>query len=138
MARLVLFVGLVVLGATALAADVPPPPPRDTLPATLSLDDIPLGLGPRPVPKDNPLTEARVRLGRRLFFDPILSADKTVACASCHQPPHGFAGLDARAQGIRGQRTTRRAPTLFNRAYGTSFFWDGREATLERQALRPI
>jgi len=138
MVRPILLLVVVVLAASVLAADAPPAPPRDTLPEKLSLDDIPLGLAPRSVPKDTPLTEARVRLGRRLFFDPILSVDNTIACASCHQPAHGFAGPDARAQGIRGQRTTRRAPTLFNRAYGTSFFWDGRADTLEDQALRPI
>jgi cytochrome c peroxidase len=138
MSRPALLAGLVVLGATALAADAPPALPKDTLPAQLSLEDVPLGLGPRSVPKDNPLTEGRVRLGRQLFFDPILSADKTVACASCHQPAHGFAGTEALPRGIRGQRAARRAPSLLNRAYGASFFWDGREGTLEEQALRPI
>jgi len=138
MSRFAISVGLVVLGASALASDAPPDLPRDTLPAKLALNVVPLGLDSLPVPKDNPLTEQRVRLGRRLFFDPILSADNTVACASCHQPSHGFAGLEARPRGIRGQRATRRAPSLFNRAYGTAFFWDGRESTLETQALRPI
>jgi cytochrome c peroxidase len=84
------------------------------------------------------LTEARVQLGRSLFFDPILSADNTVACASCHQPEHGFSSGEAKPRGIKGQQTTRKAPSLFNRAYGSSFFWDGRETTLEAQALRPI
>jgi cytochrome c peroxidase len=138
MRRPALFVGLIALGAGALAADAPPAPPKDTLPAKLSLDEVPLGLGPRPVPKDSPLTEERVRLGRRLFFDPILSADNAVACASCHRPDHGFAGTEAKPRGIRGQLAARRAPSLLNRAYGTAFFWDGREATLEGQALRPI
>ncbi len=138
MSRFALLAGLVVLSVSVLAADAPPDLPRDILPAKLALDEVPLGLGPRLVPKENPLTELRVRLGRRLFFDPILSTDNTVACASCHRPDHGFAGNEARPRGIRGQRTSRRAPTLFNRAYGTSFFWDGRESTLEGQALRPI
>jgi cytochrome c peroxidase len=132
------FALLVVLGASVLAADAPPDLPRDTLPAKLALDEVPLGLDPRPVAKENPLTEQRARLGRRLFFDPILSADNTIACASCHQPDHGFASSDARPRGIRGQRVARRAPSLFNRAYGRAFFWDGRESTLEGQALRPI
>jgi cytochrome c peroxidase len=138
MSRPVLLVVLLGIGAAVLAADAPPGLPKDTLPDKVTLEDVPLGLGPRSVPKDNPLTEERVRLGRRLFFDPILSADNTVACASCHQPEHGFAGTEARPRGIRGQRAARRAPSLLNRAYGTSFFWDGREATLEEQALRPI
>jgi cytochrome c peroxidase len=119
-------------------SDAPSPLPKDTLPARLSLDEIPLGLGERPIPTDNPLTEARVWLGRQLFFDPILSADRTVACASCHQPAHGFASGEARPRGIRGKQTSRRAPSLFNRAFGTAFFWDGRAGSLEDQALRPI
>jgi cytochrome c peroxidase len=138
MSRFALLAGLVALGVSALAADAPPDLPRDTLPAKLALDEVPLGLEPRPIPKESPLTEQRVGLGRRLFFDPILSADNTVACASCHQPAHGFAGIEARPRGIRGRRAARRAPSLFNRAYGTAFFWDGRETTLEGQALRPI
>jgi cytochrome c peroxidase len=138
MSRPLLLAGLVSLGASALAADMPPDLPGDSLPAKLALYEVPLGLEPRTVPEESPLTEERVGLGRRLFFDPILSADNTVACASCHQPSHGFAGIEARPRGIRGQRAARRAPSLFNRAYGKAFFWDGRETTLERQALRPI
>ena len=129
---------LFLLGATLLAADLPSSLPKDTLPAKLSLDDIPLGLAKRSIPRESQLTEARVRLGRKLFFDPILSADNTVACASCHQPAHGFASAEPRPRGIRGQSIARRAPTLFNRAYGSSFFWDGRASSLEEQALRPI
>lgn len=117
----------------------PPRLPKDTLPDNLALDAVPPGLDKqRPVPLDNPLTDAKVRLGRKLFFDPVLSADGTVACASCHDPAHGFATSDARAIGIKGQVGRRNAPSLLNRAYGTSFFWDGRETTLEAQALKPI
>jgi cytochrome c peroxidase len=138
MSRFAFLAILVALGASVLAADAPPDLPKDTLPTKLVLDEVPLGLEMRPVPKETPLTDERVRLGRRLFFDPILSADNTIACASCHQPSHGFAGIEARPRGIRGQRVARRAPSLFNRAYGKAFFWDGRESTLEGQALRPI
>jgi cytochrome c peroxidase len=128
-----------VLAAGWLVAAEPSVTPRDTLPANLSLEAVPRGLdAKRPVPADNPLTAAKVRLGRRLFFDPILSGDGTVSCASCHQPAHGFAGPTPYAVGIGGQRTSRNAPTLLNRAYGKAFFWDGREPTLEGQALRPI
>jgi len=127
-----------VVGVAAWAEDKPTPVPRDSLPEKLSRTVIPVGLKEREVPKDNPLTEERVSLGRKLFFDPILSADKTVACATCHQPERGFAGPEDGARGIGGRRTPRKAPTLLNRAYGTAFFWDGRETTLEAQALRPI
>jgi cytochrome c peroxidase len=130
--------GLSVLCTLAWAEDIPSLIPKDTLPAKLALDAVPLGLSVRKVPEDNLLTDARVKLGRLLFFDPILSADNSVACASCHQPEHGFSGGEAKPRGIKGRQTTRKAPTLLNRAYGSAFFWDGRETTLEAQALRPI
>src|SRR5690242_6459847 len=124
MRRLAWVGSLLTIAGLAAGASEPPPVPRDDLPPQMSLTAIPLGLDPdRPVPKDNPLTEAKVRLGRRLFFDPILSADGTVACASCHQPGRGFAGPHALSPGLGGRRTTRNAPSLFNRAYGATFFW---------------
>jgi cytochrome c peroxidase len=132
--RILLIVLVPLLAAIALAAE--PSIPADSLPKDLALDKIPVGLAPRSVPKDSPLTAARVALGRKLFFDPILSADNTVACANCHKPEHGFS--EGKPRGIRGQELTRRAPSLFNRAYGAAFFWDGRAATLEEQALQPI
>ena len=116
-----------------------PPLPKDTLPAELALDAIPSGLARnRAAPADNQLLPERVRLGRKLFFDPLLSADGKLACASCHDPKHGFASAAPRAVGIQGKVGTRNAPSLLNRAYGNSFFWDGRTATLEAQALEPI
>lgn len=124
--------------AAALWAQSPPPIPTDSLPKELPHDAVPLGLAPRPAAADNPLTPARVALGRKLFFDPILSHDRTVACATCHRPDHGFASPDAPPVGVGGRRGARRAPSLLNRAYGTVFFWDGRAATLEEQALEPI
>ena len=117
----------------------PPKLPRDNLPAILPLDSIPLGLERiRPVPKENPLTAARVQLGRKLFFDPLLSRNSTLACASCHDPAHGFAGRDRVASGIDGKLGRRHAPSLLNRAYATHLFWDGRETSLESQSLKPI
>ena len=77
-------------------------------------------------------------LGARLFFDPILSADRAVACASCHDPAKGFADSRRFSAGVRGQLATRNTPTLLNRALGSSFMWDGRAASLEEQALLPI
>jgi len=134
-----LFFGLVFCGWIGANGPEHAAPPKDTLPSTISLKDIPLGLDAnRCVPKDNPITEAKARLGRRLFFDPILSADGAVSCASCHDPTHGLAGQARLAVGIKGQHMHRNAPSLWNRAYGTSFFWDGRESSLEDQALRPI
>jgi cytochrome c peroxidase len=137
MTRSVLLIAPLLLAA-ALWAQGPAPIPADTLPKNLPLDTIPLGLAMRPGGADGPPTAARVALGRRLFFDPILSHDRSVACATCHRPDHGFASPDALPPGIGGKRGTRRAPSLFNRAYGSAFFWDGRTGTLEEQALEPI
>lgn len=123
----------VTFAAAILAGDRPGPIPKDTLPEKLNCTEAPLGLDALP-----PIKEAHVQLGRRLFFDPILSADNTVACASCHHPDHAFASAEPRPRGIRGQVHSRRAPTLINRAFGSAFFWDGRTATLEEQALMPI
>jgi cytochrome c peroxidase len=138
MTRSALPIALPLLAAALLCAQGPPSVPADTLPKDLPLDTTPLGLGKRPANADNPLTAARVALGRRLFFDPILSHDRSVACATCHRPDHGFASPDALPKGVGGKQGTRRAPSLLNRAYGTAFFWDGRAGTLEEQALEPI
>jgi cytochrome c peroxidase len=82
--------------------------------------------------------EALVELGRALFFDPILSIDRSIACASCHEPSHGFASTGARSAGVLGRETERNAQSLFNRALGKVFMWDGRAQTLEEQVLLPI
>ncbi|MEC7428493.1 MAG: cytochrome c peroxidase [Planctomycetota bacterium] len=111
------------------------PLPKDTLPETLELIRVPLGL--EQVQSDV-VSEEWVALGRRLFFDPILSADQTVSCATCHQPDHGFASPEAVSVGIGGMKGTRNAPSILNTVYRKSLFWDGRTATLEEQALEPI
>ncbi len=130
---------LAAIVSLALARAAPPAPvPADTLPAQLALDHLPLGLDLCQLPPDNPLTDTKVRLGRRLFFDPILSADGTVACASCHQPDHAFASATRVSVGVGGRSGRRNVPSILNRAYGKAFFWDGREGSLESQALKPI
>ena len=83
-------------------------------------------------------TPAMVSLGRRLFFDPVLSRDSTVSCASCHQPGHAFTDRRPQPRGVGGRVGRRNAPTLLNRGYGTTFSWDGRGTTLAAQALRAI
>lgn len=99
---------------------------------------VPLGLKPLPIVKDNPPTEAKIVLGKQLFFDPRLSDDNSVSCASCHDPHKGWSNGDATAVGIRGQRGGRSAPTVINAVYQHFQFWDGRAGTLEEQALGPI
>ena len=92
-----------------------------------------------PVPVDNPMTVEGVQLGRRLFYDPILSADSTMSCASCHLPQGSFTDNKAVSAGINGIAGRRSAMSLLNVAYvNTGLFWDGRAVTLEDQALRPV
>ena len=99
----------------------------------------PLGLDLyMPVPEANPLTRAKVELGRQLFFDKRLSRDQTLSCASCHDPRLAFSDGRAAARGINGAEGPRNSPALINRGYGTAFFWDGRAVSLERQAIEPI
>lgn len=91
-----------------------------------------------PAPETNPLTLEKVALGQKLFFDKRLSRDESLACASCHDPAHGFTDARPQAVGVFGRRGSRRVPSLINRGYGASFFWDGRVRTLEEQVLQPI
>ena len=98
----------------------------------------PTGLPPVNWPEGNPYSAEKAELGRYLYFDPRLSADGTVSCETCHDPRHGFTDGAALSTGIRGQKGTRSAPTILNRAYSLAQFWDGRAATLEEQALVPM
>lgn len=83
-------------------------------------------------------TPQQIDLGRYLFFDPILSKDGTVSCASCHQPEQGFSDGLATSVGIGGQAVNRGAPSLWNVAFLKLFFWDGRATTLEEQMQGPL
>jgi cytochrome c peroxidase len=99
----------------------------------------PLGLPAVPVPAGNPITESGVRLGRKLFFDRRLSPNNTMSCAMCHVPEHGFTHHEMQtAVGIEGRAVRRNAPTIYNVAYLTRLFVDGRETTLETQVWSPL
>jgi cytochrome c peroxidase len=110
----------------------------------LEITERPAGLLPVPCPPDNPSTPAKIALGRRLFFDPLLSRDRTIACATCHNPAQGFSISEPLATGVGGKQGRRHPPTLINVAYNSMQFWDGRVGTLgkfdslERQVLEPI
>ncbi len=91
-----------------------------------------------PVPKDNPMTPAKIELGKQLFFDPRLSVDGTVSCNSCHNVMSSGTDNRAVSVGVNGQKGGRSAPTVWNAAYLSAQFWDGRAATLEDQAKGPI
>jgi len=98
----------------------------------------PLGLPPLPIPPDNPPTAETIALGRRLFYDPRLSVDNTVSCASCHKPALAYSDGRQLAEGVRQQKGRRNAPSLLNAAYREAFFWDGRSPSLEAQAQEPV
>lgn len=91
------------------------------------------------IPADNPLTVDGIALGRRLFYDPILSSDSTISCASCHRQELAFTDGRAVSTGVMGRTGRRSAMALDNLVFhAREFFWDGRVKTLEAQALIPI
>lgn len=103
--------------------------------------DLPAFLGPLrppPVPDDNPMSDAKVELGRMLYYDPRLSGNGTISCATCHNPALGWADGLAKGIGINGTKLGRSSPTVANAAYYETQFWDGRAPSLEEQAKGPI
>ena len=93
---------------------------------------------PVPIPPDNPQTDQKIRLGQQLYFDPRLSADNTISCATCHAPKTAWANHNPTDTGIRGQVGKRNSGTIVDAAHMRYQFWDGRAASLEEQALGPI
>lgn len=135
------------LGAAVLAsslascqdAGTTSPKPPDVDPNAYILPKLDSGWPAMIIPKDNPLTKAGVRLGRRLFYDRILSGEGSQGCADCHKQQSAFA--DANMQhsiGAGGAFTTLNSTNIVNPGWGTSQFWDGRAADLETQALAPV
>ncbi|MEL7531175.1 MAG: cytochrome c peroxidase [Bacteroidota bacterium] len=100
--------------------------------------DLPAGFAEPSVPANNEMTVARVRLGKMLFFDPILSVDSTLSCGSCHLAQAGFADHNPISLGVEGRVGERNAPTLTNIGYHPYFFREGGSPTLEQQVLGPI
>lgn len=99
----------------------------------------PLGLPPLPVPPDNPLTPAKIELGKKLFMDRRLSHNNTLSCAMCHVPEQGFTSNELGASvGMEGRSLRRNAPTIVNVAYFEQLFHDGREFSLENQDISPL
>lgn len=95
---------------------------------------------PPVIPESNPMTQEGIALGKKLFFDPILSANNTQACADCHRPQHAFTDPNQFSVGIDGSVGTRNSMALFNVAwnYDEMFFWDGRAGSLEDQIFQPV
>jgi cytochrome c peroxidase len=98
---------------------------------------LPFGLSEQAlnIPQDNPLMEGKIALGRQLFFDRRLSTDETLACATCHIPARGFSDGQPLSSGLNERKPGRNTPTLVNRAFGRSYFWDGRASSLEETIL---
>ncbi|MCR9106507.1 MAG: cytochrome-c peroxidase [Gammaproteobacteria bacterium] len=160
-----LLVGLSIIGVAATAADIavvgaaePPrfvlrthcPPSFEKLDSGLcklrtryemytSVQDKGLGgtMTSLPDHRDG-FTPQQIDLGRYLFFDPLLSRDGSVSCASCHDPDRGFSDGLPRSVGIGGAQVARAAPTLWNVAFLNSFFWDAHAQSLEQQAMGPL
>lgn len=100
-----------------------------------------LKLGPLssvPVPRDNPITPGKVFLGKQLFFDPRLSKNSAMSCATCHDPRRGYGDGLPRAIGYMGTELARNSPPLYTVAYQKLWFWDGRARSLEEQVLMPV
>ncbi|MGO4666645.1 cytochrome c peroxidase [Bosea sp. 2RAB26] len=91
-----------------------------------------------PFRASNPLNPAKLELGRRLFGDPALSSNRTVSCATCHDPALGFTDGVAIGKGVALVPLARHTPHLWNLAWGAAFFWDGRARTIEEQVHGPI
>ncbi|MBI1227265.1 MAG: cytochrome C peroxidase [Bacteroidetes bacterium] len=108
----------------------------DPTPHTLT---IPPGLPSMDISADNPLTDEGIELGRRLFYDPILSKDSTISCSSCHKLTSSFNDTEAISPGVGGLLGTRSSMSLINVGFQIKgLFWDGRSPTLEDQALHPV
>lgn len=116
-------------------------PAASELPVTSNNDfeiNIPVGFDQLLIPSDNQLSAKRIALGERLFFDPMLSADRTVSCASCHKPELAFSGGEIINPGVEGKLGFRNSSTLTNVAYNERFMHDGGPKTLEAQAVLPF
>lgn len=135
-----IIVCLAVGSAACQQEDAEPKPPSAPAPLTDALAPAGFPAGPvtETAPANNALTEERAALGKRLFFDVRLSRTQEVSCSSCHQQEHAFADPNRVSSGVDGLLGKRNAPALVNLAWGSSFFWDGRSASLEDQAGRPI
>lgn len=137
----------VALSAVACSSPEPAPPGAEAPPPAWELanpiqplPEIPLGVSQTYSGLTEPPTPERVRLGKWLFFDKRLSADANIACSTCHRPEHAFSEPTPHSTGIKGQVGGRKSPPIVNLAWTLypHFFWDGRAASLEDQALGPI
>jgi len=137
---LILVFIVVVVGLRVYRGREPQPQPRPAAtPRGTPIEiAVPVGLPSVPIPEDNRPTVETIALGRRLYYDPMLSVDNTIACASCHSPEAGFADPRRFSVGVGGKLGGRNSPTVLNAAYNDTQFWDGRASSLEQQAEGPV
>jgi len=129
------------VGRSEQTTGKPPPIPEAgplAKPRSLNQVGLPVELKQKVIPQDNPQTPEKIALGQKLFFDGRLSADGTVACATCHDPARAFTDGRPVSIGIHSRAGQRNAPTILNALYNKMQFWDGRARTLEEQASFPI
>lgn len=130
------------LGSVALATLLLgcKPNPEPATPHTIEIPNYISSsfIGNLPEPADNSTTVEGVALGRRLFYETLLSGDNTMSCASCHIQQDAFSDINQFSTGITGEMGDRQAMAVINLAWDDKFFWDGRAHSLEDQALGPV
>ncbi len=126
-AALMIAAAVILIGCNALTSDLPQ-----------QLLEIPVGFPDMPMPSDNPLSAQKIALGKRLFYDPILSLDSSVSCASCHKQEHGFADTKSTSSGVKNETGVRNALAIANAGYLKALFYDGRAASLDEQIMGAI
>ena len=132
--------GALLLTSIGLLVSCSATPDLDLANPIQEIPDPPLGIDSTFAELEDPPTPERVRLGRWLYYDKRLSADGTIACATCHLPENAFSEPTPVSTGIDGQKGGRKAPSFINLAWTIfpHFFWDGRAASLEEQAKGPL
>lgn len=137
--KTVLITICLILFAVVLSAFVKKRKPHKTRPYKVDLPEFVLDyFEPMPMPKDNPLTEEGVELGRFLFYDGILSADRSMSCAACHKQANAFSDPRQFSIGVRGDLGIKQSMSTVNLGWSNFLFWDGRSRSLELQAEDPI
>ncbi len=111
---------------------------KENEPKIYELNKIPIGFPTPSIPADNAFTNERFELGKKLFYDPILSRDSTISCGTCHQQSKAFSDGLAISEGIEKRLGIRNAPGLFNVAYAPYYLREGGVPTLEMQVVVPI
>jgi cytochrome c peroxidase len=127
MNRTAIFLLVFLAAAVSVPAQQPPPVPLFSAEVIQSF-----------TPPNNPLTDAKAKLGDMIFDEKRVSADNSVACNTCHSPRNGFTTHTQASRGVSDQIGKRNAPSILNAMFYKSMFWDGRAATLEEQATLPI